>query len=150
MQTGLEKMMLELLQSDEKMSDDLKEQLKTDYQAVKQYLQRNIYGEIKGVEKDLTDHSERHIINVQENAACLIGQDGVSRYSGVELYFLSLTILLHDVGNINGREDHNKKVTDIYNKIRNGESHYNHERSLILKAVRAHCGKSSKGDKDRA
>lgn len=147
-QTGLEKMLVEKLQSDDSLSEELKNQLTTFYFSAKESLKSNIYGEIKGVEKDLTDHSVIHIVNVQENAAMLIGNDGKSRYNGVELYFLALSILFHDVGNINGREDHNKKVTDIYNMVRNKNSHFNQERRLVLQAVGAHCGKSSKGDKD--
>jgi len=147
-QTGLEKMLVEKLKNDEGLTNESRTQLLTHYFSAKGYLKRNIYGDIKGVEKDLTDHSERHIINVQNNAANLIGEEGLNRYNSVELYFLALSILFHDVGNINGRENHNKKVTDIYNKIRNNESYFNQERRLILKAVGAHCGKSSKGDRD--
>ena len=147
-QTELEKIMVDRLQSDEKISDELRSQLLTDYFSAKNYFKRNIYGEIKAVEKDLTDHSERHIRNVQDNAARLIGDEGKNKYSGAELYFLALSILFHDVGIINGRKGHNKKVTEIYNKIRNNESHFNQERRLILKAVAAHCGESSKSDKD--
>ena len=147
-QTGLEKMLVEKLKNDEGLTNESRTQLLTHYFSAKGYLKRNIYGDIKGVEKDLTDHSERHIINVQNNAANLIGEEGLNRYNSAELYFLALSILFHDVGNINGRESHNKKVTDIYNKIRNNESYFNQERRLILKAVGAHCGKSSKGDRD--
>lgn len=147
-QTALEKMLVDKLQNDEDLSAESKTQLLAHYFSAKGYLKRNIYGEIKGVEKDLTDHSERHIINVQNNAAHLIGEEGKNRYNSVELYFLALAILLHDVGNINGRKDHNKKVTDIYNKIRNNESYFSQERRLLLQAVGAHCGVSSKGDKD--
>ena len=147
-QTELERIMAEKLKSDEQMSDEFRSQLMTDYLSAKSYFKRNIYGEIKAVEEDLTDHSERHIRNVQDNAARLIGEEGKINYNGTELYFLALSILFHDVGNINGRKDHNKKVTDIYNKIRNNESHYSQERRLVLKAVGAHCGASSKGDKD--
>lgn len=147
-QTELEKMMAEKLHTDTELSEELKSQCLTEYLSAKDYFKRNIYGEIKAVEGDLTDHSERHIRNVQDNAARLIGEEGKNKYCGVELYFLALSILFHDVGNINGREGHNKKVTDIYNKIRNNESHFNQERRLIIKAVAAHCGESSKGDKD--
>lgn len=147
-QSGLEKMLFERLQKDEDLSTEARSQLLTHYFSAKGYLKRNIYGDIKGVEKDLTDHSERHIVNVQNNAAHLIDEVGMSRYNSVEFYFLALSILFHDVGNINGREGHNKKVTDIYNKTRNNESYFSQERRLILKAVGAHCGKSSKGDKD--
>ena len=147
-QSRLEKMLFERLQNDDDLSKDTNTQLLTHYFSAKGYLKRNIYGDIKGVEKDLTDHSERHIVNVQDNAAHLIGEEGLNRYNSVELYFLALSILFHDVGNINGRENHNKKVNDIYNKIRNNESYFSQERRLVLKAVGAHCGKSSKGDKD--
>lgn len=147
-QTGLEKMLVEKLQSDDSLSEELKNQLTTFYFSAKESLKSNIYGEIKGVEKDLTYHDISHIINVQDNAAMLIGNDGRSRYNGVELYFLALSILFHDVGNINGRENHNRKVTNIYNMVRNKNSHFNQERRLVLQAVGAHCGESSKGDKD--
>ena len=146
--SGLEKKLVDRLQNDEEISSDIRTQLLTNYFSAREYLNRNIYGEIKGVEKNLTDHSDRHIINVQNNAVHLIGEDGLRRYNCVEFYFLALSILFHDVGNINGREGHNKKVTDIYNKIRYNESYFNQERRLILKAVGAHCGKSSKGDSD--
>lgn len=146
--TGLEKMLADKLRYDDSLSEELKNQLMTYYLSAKEFLKRNIYGEIKGVEKDLTDHSAAHIANVQENVAMLIGNDGKRCYNGVELYFLALSILFHDVGNINGRENHNKKVTDIYNLVRNRNSHFNQERRLVLQAVGAHCGKSSKGDKD--
>ena len=148
MQTSLEKMLVGKLQSDDSLSGEMRGQLLTHYLSAKAYLVRNIYGEIKGVEKDLTDHSERHINNVQDNAAKLIDAEGMKRYNGMELYFLALSILFHDVGNINGRKDHNKKVTGIYNKIRNNDSYFSSERRLVLQAVSAHCGKSSSGDND--
>lgn len=146
--TQLEKIMVERLQSDNTLSGELRSQLITYYMYAKDYLCRNIFKEIKAVEKDLTDHSESHIANVQDNASYLIGTEGMKKYNGVELYFLALSILFHDVGNIHGRKDHDKKVVGSYNKIRNNDSHFNQERRLILKAVGAHCGVSSKGDKD--
>ena len=148
METKLEKMMIKRLLSDDSLSEELRQQLPIYYHYMKDNLSRNIYGEIKAVERDLTDHSISHIDNVQDNAARLLGDAGLARYNGVELYFLALSILLHDVGNVNGREDHNEKVTDIYNRIRNNDSQFHQERRLILQAVRAHCGKSSKGDSD--
>ena len=63
-QSELEKIMVDRLQFDAKLSDELKSQFLTDYLSAKNYFKRNIYGEIKAVEKDLTDHSERHIRDV--------------------------------------------------------------------------------------
>ena len=99
-QTGLEKMLVEKLKFDDSITEELKSQLTTYYFSAKESLKRIIYEEIKAVEKDLTRHSIGHIVNVQEKAAMLIGNDGKSRYNGVELYFLALSILFHDVGNI--------------------------------------------------
>jgi hypothetical protein len=53
--------------------------------------------------------------------------------------------IFHDAGNINGREGHNRKILDIYNAIRNKDTHFNSERTLVLNAVKAHCGKTDAG-----
>lgn len=117
------------------------------YQTAKEYLCNNIYSEIKGIEPSLTDHSERHIKNVLEKAWQLINKKN-DCFNVIEIYLLCTCILFHDVGNIHGRAGHNTKVADIYNKIRNGNSFCNQERQLLLRVVRAHCGKSKRGDKD--
>lgn len=107
----------------------------------------NIANEIKAVEPKLTDHGPEHLANVMENAFKLIGNNLQVLTCG-DLYFLCTIIMLHDVGNIAGRKKHQVKVADIYNDIRQDESKYYHERSLVLQAAAAHCGESKIGDKD--
>lgn len=117
------------------------------YLTARRYIVEEVLREIKGIEPTLTDHSADHIANVMERAWDLIA-DQLDRFSAIEIYLLCLIILFHDVGNIEGRGGHNKKVAEIYNIIRNKVSTYNQERRLLLIATAAHCGSSKKGDKD--
>lgn len=117
------------------------------YQSARNYLIQKILPNIKATEPELTDHSEKHIENVLNNAWHLLGTDK-NQLSEYDLYVLCLSILMHDVGNINGRTEHNKKVSDIYNRIRNNDSIFNTERALVLKAVKAHCGTTNAGSRD--
>jgi hypothetical protein len=107
----------------------------------------NFFTEIKGKEPDLTDHSERHISNVLTNVDKLLGDD-FNKLTGIELYCLSMVVLFHDVGNIEGREGHNLEIADVYNYVRKKEPRFNHERAVVIKAAQAHCGKAKDGSKD--
>jgi hypothetical protein len=120
------------------------------YQQAKTYLSKNILPEIKAIEPSLTDHSEKHIENVLNNVWHLLdieNNDNI-KLTCYDIYILCLSVLFHDVGNINGRKDHNKKVTDIYNLARGNAPQNFSERALILKATRAHCGKTNSGSRD--
>lgn len=119
------------------------------YVSAKKYLCENIYSEIKVVEPNLTDHSDKHIQNVLETSWNLISDGNkINCFEVLEIYLLCVCILFHDVGNVSGREGHNVKVADIYNKIRGNDINCNQERQLVLRIVRAHCGTSKRGDKD--
>jgi len=107
----------------------------------------NFFSQIQGKEPNLTDHSERHIANVLENAFKLLGDD-IVKLSAIELYSLGLIILFHDVGNINGREKHNKNIAEVYDFVRSRESKFNREKAIVIKAGEAHCGKSKDSSKD--
>lgn len=117
------------------------------YITARNYLVDNIYEEIKGKEPSLSDHGPKHIYNVLDNAKKLLSDD-ISALTGMELYCLCLMILFHDVGNLEGRVDHNKNITEIYNKVRNRDSKFNHERRVVIKGAEAHCGKTATGDRD--
>ena len=119
------------------------------YVNAKRYLCQNIYSEIKTVEPNLTDHSDKHIQNVLDMSwKLIVDEDGNCIFNTIEIYLLCICILFHDVGNLLGRDDHNLKVADIYNKIRGKDIFCNQERQLVLKIVKAHCGTSKRGDKD--
>lgn len=82
------------------------------YITARKYIVEEVLKEIKGIEPSLTDHSADHVANVMERAWDLI-EDQQDRFSGIEIYLLCLIILFHDVGNIEGRGGHNKKIAEI-------------------------------------
>lgn len=72
-----------------------------------------IASQINRVENNLTDHSPEHIANVLDNTYKLI--DGfIEDLNFAEIYFLCLIIQFHDIGNIDGRKDHQLKIAKIY------------------------------------
>ncbi len=82
------------------------------YDTVKEYLCDNLYKNINIKEPDLTDHGEDHIKNVLQNSYKLISEDN---FTGVELYTLCMAILIHDIGNLNGRTGHEKMLKKYFN-----------------------------------
>jgi hypothetical protein len=131
----------------EKLGNEKGKNYYAHYQSARSYLMQNILPNIKAIEPELTDHSEKHIENVLDNAWHLLDIDK-TQLSEYELYILCLSILMHDVGNINGRKEHNRKVSEIYNAIRNNNSNFNAERNLVLNAVKAHCGTTNSGSRN--
>lgn len=126
---------------------DKANELYADYVSARNYLLDHILDRIAGVEPNLTDHSSKHIKNVLENVYRLLGDD-IEKLSAYELYCLCLIVFFHDVGNIEGRDDHNKTVVNVYNEVRKGGSKFNSEKRLILEATKAHCGEAKDGSKD--
>lgn len=64
----------------------------------------------------LNNHGVEHIKTVIHRASQLVSTPGFE-LSPYELYVLLMGIHLHDVGNILGREDHEKKITNIISLI---------------------------------
>lgn len=95
----------------------------------------------------LTDHGPKHLADVMNKSYQLVKHD-IDELNCAELYFLCIIIMLHDVGNIDGRDNHQNKITEFYNEIRGEDSSFNQERPLVFQAVSAHCGESKFGDKD--
>lgn len=127
------------------------EELYTDYTSIRNALVRdNFFKEIKAVEPFLTDHSESHIQDVQDRAYKLIGDFKEQGLGTKDVYCLAIMILLHDVGNIFGREGHESigKIAEVYNKYRQNPSNHREERLLVILGASAHSGKSKKGCKD--
>jgi hypothetical protein len=115
-----------------------------DYELTREYLFKNIYPQIGSKLPDFTYHDGSHVINVLNNIYFLL--DGfLDEISFEALYFLCLSTLFHDVGLIHGRDDHQKKISDIYNGVpgRKENIHkYGNEKVIITKVVEAHSGKA--------
>lgn len=126
-----------------------------DYVRARSYLVENLYSNINIVEPNLTDHGPKHVANVLKNTWDLLtyhsdnGDEAIiPTLSALDVYVLCLSILFHDVGNINGRNEHNNRVWEVYKQVRGSEVKYKTERELIIKAAAAHCGKTKHGSRD--
>jgi len=83
------------------------------YAYCKEYFCRELYSNISRVEPNLTDHGETHISNVLKNAYKLLAKDVLNVH---ELYTLCMSILIHDIGNLSGRVNHEVKLKNYFNR----------------------------------
>lgn len=123
----------------------------SDYESIRNELVKdNFFREIKINEPFLSDHSDRHIRDVQNRAFKLIGDFEEGGLSSMDVYCLALMILFHDVGNIFGRIGHDSvpKIAEVYNKYRVRHQNYGEERRVVTTGASAHSGKSRGGCKD--
>lgn len=112
-------------------------------------LKKDVYPHLSGAEPSLSDHGETHVSNVQENAILLLSEDGIIKgLSGIEMYCLGMFILFHDAGIIYGRDNHHKKVAQVFDNIRGTNTSLLHERTLVVRATGAHTGKAQDGSRD--
>ncbi len=96
------------------------------YVSIKKYLCDNYYqwiGYTNNSSRVLTDHGVKHIDTVIKHAGMLLGlNNSLSEYKLLpyETYVLLVAILIHDAGNLYGREGHEGQVFRILNDLGNG------------------------------
>lgn len=124
------------------------------YKNVSDYLNDNVHRHVeKGalVKGDgfLTDHGPEHIKTVIKRAGELLGEPiaDFPQFSAYEVYLLLMAAHFHDVGNIYGREEHEKKTAPIMTELGKLAGPETVERQAIRKIASAHGG-SVEGDKD--
>ncbi len=143
MLTNFENLMIERLSE---LNDGQKDYLEGRYKQFRNKLCREVYRYIAATEPCLSDHSEDHIVNVLENAEALLG-DEIKNISPLEHYLLCTSILFHDVGNVYGRNDHHKRISEIYQQVAGNETD-RQEQQCIQAIAGAHTGNNKEGDKD--
>lgn len=111
-ETEIEKLFVEQINKESEMTHSSVTYI-TYYNMVKEYFCTQLYKDIAKVEPDLTDHGSEHIKNVLQNAFSLVKH---SNLNGIELYVLCMSILVHDIGNLDGRIEHEKKLRKYFNK----------------------------------
>lgn len=117
------------------------------YNHARNYLMSEVLPHINRVEPNLTDHGPDHVVHVLNNIYDLVG----SRLQGMhvlDLYMLCLSGLMHDIGNIEGREDHHKKIGRVFDSSRGTNDKLRREKRIIMQIVGAHSGESADGDAD--
>ena len=115
------------------------------YSAVRNAMEEDgVFAEIKGKERGLTDHSEKHVKDVLDRAYQLIGDFNQRGLTVYEVYILALMILFHDLGNVYGRTNHDspKRIMDLYTKYRINHTQYKLEKRVVANGASAHSGKS--------
>ena len=125
------------------------QELTSAYVHTKSELRKQVYPNIPGSEPSLSDHGIMHVSNVQDNAIHLLSDDGmIKNLSGIEMYCLGMFIIFHDTGNVYGREDHHKRVSKIFDCIRGTNASLRREKTLVVRATRAHRGTAQDGSCD--
>ena len=141
--------------SEQPLEDLLKRRLSTlpepartefwpDYAVARRFVIEEIVRNIPASEGSLTDHGPDHLADVMSRVRELIG-DKVEYFTPHEMYVLNTSVLFHDVGNLHGRKDHQKKIADIYDACRKRESRFATERTAILTIAGAHTGSTKDG-----
>lgn len=96
----------------------------------------------------LTGHGRDHVKRVIERASDLV----VAREASLdpaEIFTLLVAIQAHDVGNIEGREKHEERISDLLPQIVGDDIPDALERNRLIQIVRAHGGEDPDGSKDR-
>ena len=117
-------------------------------QNVRTYLDDKVYPEIEtgaylteGVM--LTRHGSRHVNTVVRRARDLL-MDETNKwnphFSPYEGYLLLMAIYVHDIGNLEGRAEHEKRIASIINKLKIRLSEATVERKAIIQIAQAHGG----------
>ncbi len=142
---------------DEQLRDKILEQfegskgreLASAYEQAQSKLEREVYPNIQGAEPSLSDHGATHVSNVKQNVIRLLADDDMIKdLSGIEMYCLGMFIIFHDAGNVYGRNDHHKNVSNIFDRIRGTDASLRREKTLIVRSTRAHTGTAQDGSQD--
>jgi hypothetical protein len=123
-------------------------QIKNIEEAVKEgHIGDDLLGIIVKNSSWLTDHGPEHIQTVIQRASDLVSTSNCE-LSSYEIYVLLTAIHFHDVGNIFGRDRHEKKITEVMAEMDEsiiGDDDF--EKRLIRSIAAAHGG-SVNGDED--
>lgn len=88
----------------------------------------------------LTDHGVDHVKMVIENAGKLVGDMQYRKLNGYEIYLLLLAAHFHDVGNVRGRQEHEKQIDDIIDSLGDRLPLDTAEKLIVADIAMAHGG----------
>lgn len=129
---------------------------RTKLTAVRQHLDKRVYPEVEkgALMQDgtlLTKHGKEHVDTVVHRASRLLMDDSSpSRpcFTPYEVYLLLMAIYFHDVGNVYGRKQHEKKIVPIIDGIKPLLSDEAVERRTVIRIAEAHGGTVNGKPKD--
>lgn len=97
----------------------------------------------------LTDHGVDHVKMVIENAGKLVGDMQYRKLNGYEIYLLLLAAHFHDVGNVQGRQEHEKKIDDIIDLLGDSLPLDTAEKLIVSDIAMAHGGYVNEAHTDK-
>lgn len=97
----------------------------------------------------LTDHGVDHVKMVIENAGKLVGDMKYKKLNGYEIYLLLLAAHFHDVGNVRGRQEHEKQIDAIITKLGDHLPLDTPEKMIVSDIAMAHGGYVDKNHTDK-
>ncbi len=122
------------------------------YADARRRLLEDVYRKIPVVEPNLTDHTDRHIMDVLDSVDYLLARDAFEAappsFSAADAYTLCLAVLFHDAGMVYGREDHEAQVAKVYDLVRTSPGAPLQEKALVYRIALAHTGTTDEGSKD--
>ena len=140
----------------EKLQHDMQDRVPFDfyksYSRIKEYLEEHVYGQqiigaaLKG-DGLLTDHGISHVKDVIEHMSKLLLYD----YEALnirETFLLLVAALVHDIGNVGGREGHEKRIDSIIKCCEEFERLETPIKHYAIQIAMAHGGRTSSGSRD--
>ena len=145
--TSLETSAFERLQCDSHCKAFAKEWINA-YRAARDAVYPLLNQWAKHAAPDLTDHGEAHVRDVFGKAHELF--DGqADLLPPADSMQLICTILYHDVGNLTGREEHQKRIGEVFGDTwPKGQRKWARLSANVIQAGGAHAGKTSDGSDD--
>jgi hypothetical protein len=121
------------------------------YYAQKMILLNHFYPHVESIIPEFTDHGPSHIVRILELYQRILRNNvpGLAETQEVvdatslnfyELYLLLSATVWHDVGNLLGREQHNKKIIQISNKLKKNFFVDKDVQKYALQIAKAHTG----------
>jgi len=114
------------------------------YKATKSYLESEYYDWVGDRLPYYTDHGKKHIDSVIDQAGMLLQDELENPVEGeldvLDVYILLSSIIWHDVGMVKGRADHEDKLVEVSEEVRDIAFPEPGVRGLIDKCVKGHTG----------
>lgn len=117
------------------------------YRSTKSYLESEYYEWVGDTLPYYTDHGKTHIDSVIDQAGLLLENDLENPMEGeldiLDIYVLLSSIIWHDVGMVQGRSDHEGKLVEVSEEVRDIAFPEPGIRGLIDKCVKGHTGEKA-------
>ena len=123
-----------------------------EYAAINKYFNEQVHPQVVALAAAhgdglLNDHGASHVAMVISRASILLGKN-LSKLTGYEAFILLLAIHFHDVGNVYGREGHEKRIASAISKCKLPDFLDAAVIRSVIRIAAAHGGRTMDNSKD--